>query len=151
MPTDFSAILKDRLETPRPRPSWDEYFMSLAVEAASRGTCTRAKTGVVLIREHQVLSTGYNGAISGQSHCTHNDDTPCKVACHSEANAVAFAARNGVALLGAEAYCTLSPCKNCATLLIQSGIRKVTYLVEYRELWGLMFLIDSGVEVIQFT
>lgn len=150
MPTDFGAILRAQLELPIDRPSWDEYFMKLAVEAASRGSCTRARTGVVLIRDRQVLSTGYNGAITGQPHCVHPDDSPCKVACHSEANAVAFAARNGVALLGAEAYCTLSPCKTCATLLIQAGIQKVTYLVEYRELWGLMFLIDSGVEVVQF-
>jgi dCMP deaminase len=151
VPTDFSTILKDRLSTPIERPSWAAYFMSLAVEAASRGTCTRARTGCVLMRETQVLSLGYNGAVSGQPHCVHADDIPCRVACHSEANAVAFAAKNGVALDASEAYCTLSPCKTCATLLIQSGIRKLTYLVEYRELYGLMYMIDCGIEVIQFV
>ncbi len=108
------------------RPGWDEYFMEIARTVATRATCPRAAVGCVLVREHRILTTGYNGAPRGVAHCT---DVGCTVvnehcvrATHAEANAVVQGALHGVSLQGATAYCTHQPCVNCSKLLISAGV-----------------------------
>jgi len=133
--------------------------MSMAQAQAERSTCARAQVGVVIAREGRVLVTGYNGAPAGLPHCDHSQDeesgihhgrrstdgvTPvagCTVAVHAEANAIAYAARFGVALSGAALYTTYSPCLACAQIVINSGIDRVIALKEYR--------IQDGVDLIR--
>ena len=116
------------------RPQWDEYFLKMAELAATRSTCMRRKVGCVLVRDRQVLSTGYNGAPTGCSHC---DATGClrqqlnvpsgqrHELCrgsHAEMNAIAQAAKAGIRLEGCTCYCTLKPCSICTKLLINAGL-----------------------------
>lgn len=129
------------------RPTWHEYGLTAAIAAASRSTCTRAQNGAVVFRDNRQLVTGYNGALAGQPHCTHPDSQPCKVAVHAEANAVYSAAREGIRLAGGIIYCTMSPCKQCAQAIIQSGITTVHYLKRYRDATGIDTLRASGVDV----
>lgn len=126
------------------RPTWDEYFMIQAKVAAMRSTCLSRPTGCVLVKENNVLATGYNGAGHGQTHCTDlgfcqrrsrgvsdgQKDRAC-VAIHAEANAIAQAAKRGVAVNGATAYCTLYPCPVCLKLLYQAGIDHIIYELTY--------------------
>jgi len=122
------------------RPTWDEYFMMLAKLAASRSTCLSRPTGAVIVKDRQVLATGYNGSLPNQAHCMDEGicfrrslDWPeamkydmCRSA-HAEANAIALAAKKGVRLEGATMYCTLEPCITCAKLIVMSGIHRVVY------------------------
>lgn len=130
------------------RISREEMLMEMAITASKRSTCLRKDVGAVIARDGRVLSVGYNGAPSGQPHCTPqtcNTSAPCERAVHAEANAIAFAAKAGISTDGAELYATVSPCPYCAKLIINSGIRKVWYLEEYRDKSGIHLLTLSGI------
>jgi dCMP deaminase len=113
------------------RPGWDEYFMQVARTVATRATCPRASVGCLLVREHRILTTGYNGAPRGVAHCSEVGCTlsggHCLRAAHAEANAIVQGALHGVGLQGAIAYCTHQPCVHCSKLLISAGIEKIVY------------------------
>lgn len=118
------------------RPSWDEYFMSLAQLVATRSTCNRAHVGCVLVKDKRILATGYNGALSGQESCDEVGhlmiDTHCQRSVHAEANSLAFSAKYGVSVNGATAYCTHFPCTNCLKLLVAAGVIEIVYGQVYR-------------------
>lgn len=140
-----------------PRPSMDHVLLEMAEAMSRRGTCGRARVGVVVALDGRVCSTGYNGAPAGIGHCRHpvderSADRPadapaCATAVHAEANAVSFAARHGVALAGATLYTTLSPCVPCAQLVINAGITRVVYAVGYRSTDGLRLLEEANLLV----
>ena len=119
------------------RPDWTTYFLTIAEVAASRATCDRKHVGAVLVRDHTILATGYNGAIAGLPHCDDVghmlEDNHCVRVLHAEANAVAQAAKNGIRLEGATCYCTLSPCWSCFKLLVNAGIKAIVYREFYRD------------------
>lgn len=124
-----------RLDTV-PRLSWDEYFLSIAARVASRSTCDRLHVGCVVVRDRAILSTGYNGAPRGLAHCDDIGhlmiDESCKRTVHAETNAIAQAAMNGTALVGATLYCTHHPCLACSLVIINAGISRVVYEMSYR-------------------
>lgn len=125
------------------RQSWDEYFLNIAQEVATRSTCNRKHVGAVIVRDRSILATGYNGSIRGMPHCDDvghlmvNDH--CIRTVHAEANAVAQAARNGVRIEGATVYVTALPCFDCFKLLANSCIQRIVYDEFYRgEQWDEM-------------
>lgn len=134
------------------RISRDELLGNIAKLVAKRSTCQRASVGAVLARDGRIISMGYNGAPAGVRHCEHSaDDTePCLRTVHAEANAIAFAAKNGVETDGAELYCTHSPCNDCAKLIINAGIARVVYWERYRDPAPINLLHTVGVVVEQF-
>jgi dCMP deaminase len=121
--------------------------MTVAELVGSLGTCSRASVGALLVKSGRCISWGYNGAPPGQPHCAHTRDEPCTNATHAEANALAFAARQGISTEGATLYVTLSPCAVCARLLIAAGVSKVVSKHEYHDVTGLMILREAGVLV----
>lgn len=151
------------------RPSRDHVLIQHALLAAERGTCSRAKVGAIVALEGRILVTGYNGAPAGMPHCDHPctcqfqvdgvpvghlkgcaAGEPCEIAVHAEANAIAFAARHGVALLGATIYTTTSPCHTCAKLIINAGLERLVYHVRYRRSDGLDLLENAGIALEHF-
>src|SRR5499433_1056118 len=127
------------------RPSWDQYFMTITREVAERSTCTRAKVGAVIVRERNILATGYNGSPAGLPHCTdvgcliYTSQTPtgeveenCFRTIHAEINAIAQAAKNGVAIRDADIYVTHTPCIHCFKVLINTGSKRIFYEKEYK-------------------
>lgn len=132
-----------------------------------RGTCSRAYVGCVISREGRPLAAGYNGAPAGMTHCNHdccceprlNDDhrpecpsqKPCTLAVHSEANAIAFAAKYGVSTDEADLHTTRAPCMNCAMLIINSGIYRVVWDEPHRDMNGITLLTQAGLEVVQYA
>ena len=114
------------------RASWDTYFLDIAKTVATRGTCTRKKVGAVLVSaDRHLISTGYNGSTPGAPHC---DDVGCMMenercirTIHAECNAVAQAARHGVAVVRSSAYVTASPCWPCFKVLAVAGIRRIVF------------------------
>jgi len=132
-------------ESQNKRPSWDEYFMSIAELVGSRGTCSRGRSGCVVAKDKRILVTGYVGSPVGLAHCddvghqmhlvTHEDTTVtehCIRTAHAEQNAIAQAAKIGVSLEGATLYCHMTPCYTCAKILINAGIKKVVALKDYQ-------------------
>lgn len=113
------------------RPSWYEYFCTLARAAATRSTCDQNRGGAVIVRSNLILSTGYAGSPRNMPHCTHvgfRGHGRCPYAVHAEANAIALAARNGIALEGSTLYSTGKPCRACLRLMLQAGIVSFTYV-----------------------
>lgn len=114
------------------RPSRKEMMLSICDILGTRGTCPRARVGCVIAKDARILSTGYNGALPGQVHC---DDVNCLMEnghCvrtnHAEANAIAFAARNGIAIEGAVLYVTgwhSGSCYTCTKLAEAAGIKEI--------------------------
>lgn len=119
------------------RVDWNEYFMNIAREVATRSTCDRKHIGAVIVREKAILSTGYNGSIKGMPHCDDAghmmEDGHCVATIHAESNAVIQAAKNGVRIDGSEIYITASPCWNCFKMLANAGIRTIHFSEFYRD------------------
>ncbi|HEY8206153.1 MAG TPA: dCMP deaminase family protein [Myxococcaceae bacterium] len=119
------------------RDSWDEYFMNIARQVATRATCDRKHVGAVLVRDKTILSTGYNGSIRGLPHCDEvghmMENGHCVATVHAEANAIIQAARNGVRIDGAIIYTTASPCWPCFKLIANSGCAKIVFGEFYRD------------------
>ncbi|MGH7729197.1 MAG: deoxycytidylate deaminase [Vulcanimicrobiaceae bacterium] len=137
------------------RPGWDEYFMEIARTVATRATCPRARVGAILVREHRMLTTGYNGAPRRVAHCT---EVGCELvgghcvrSTHAEANAVVQAALHGVSLEGASAYCTHQPCVQCAKLLISAGVERIVYGEAYPDPLAQALLAEAGVALVPFA
>lgn len=126
----------------------DEWLFKMAEVVSERSTCDRLHVGAILVRSYRVLSTGYNGNVSGQRHCVHTGDSgPCETAVHAEANALIFAARMGVSTENAMLVTTHQPCLSCAKLIVNAGILTVMYDHPYRDSAGLALLQYSGVEI----
>jgi len=121
------------------RPIWDEYFMEIAQVVAKRSTCIRRSVGAVLVKNKQILATGYNGTPMGLPHCENVGclreqlkvpSGKCHELCrgvHAEQNAITQAAYHGVSVKGATLYCTHQPCVVCTKMLINAGIERVVY------------------------
>lgn len=120
------------------RPTWDHYFLNLADTVASRATCDRGRSGCVIVKDRQILVSGYVGSPRGLSHCDevghllkkviHEDGQVtqhCMRTVHAEQNAITQAARRGIALEGSTLYCRMTPCRTCAMLIINCGIVRV--------------------------
>ena len=135
------------------RAGWDEYFMGIARQAATRSTCPRKHVGAVIVRDKTVLSTGYNGSIRGLPHCEDlgctMEDGHCIATVHAEANAILQAAKNGVCIDDAELYTTASPCWGCFKLISNAGIRKIYYGEFYRDERSRRVATELGIELIE--
>ena len=119
------------------RANWEQYFMNIAKEVATRSTCDRKHVGALIVRDKTILSTGYNGSIRGMPHCDDvghmMEDGHCVATIHAETNAILQAAKNGVMINGGEVYITASPCWPCFKMLANAGIKKIFYGELYRD------------------
>lgn len=126
------------------RPTWDQYFLEILQVVGKRSTCDRGRTGCVIVRDRQILTTGYAGSPPGLAHCdevghqmktvTHEDGHQtqhCMRTTHAEQNAIAQAAKLGIALAGATLYCKMTPCATCAKSVISVGIKNVICAKRY--------------------
>ena len=139
-----------------PRPSWDDYFMSIAEQVSGRSTCLRRHTGAVLVKDKRILATGYNGVPSGLVHCEEvgclrelrniasgSNHELCR-GIHAEQNAIIQAAYHGVAVNGAEMFVTLQPCVTCAKTLINAGIVSVHFRGTYPDELSMELFAEAG-------
>ncbi len=135
------------------RPSWDEYFMTIARDVATRGTCLRRHVGSVVVRDRRILSTGYNGSPPGQQHCTEVgcllEQGRCIRTLHAEQNALIQAALHGVSTQNATLYATCRPCHVCARMIVGAGIVRVVFYGPEPEGWAHDVLSAAHVELVQ--
>ncbi len=141
------------------RPSWEDYFISIAYMVSSRSTCIRRKVGAVLVKDKRIIATGYNGAPAGLKH-------PDEVGClreklnvpsgerhelcrglHAEQNAIIQAALHGVSTKGATLYCTHCPCSLCTKMIINAGIKKILYVEGYSDWLAKELAKEAGLKV----
>ena len=127
------------------RLSWHQYFLTITRQVAERSTCNRAKVGAVIVRDKNIIATGYNGAPAGMPHCTdagcliYQSKTPdgeieenCFRTIHAEINAIAQAAKNGSSIKDASIYITHTPCIHCLKVLVNTGIKEIFYERPYK-------------------
>lgn len=139
------------------RPEWDEYFMQIAEVVKTRSTCLRRQVGAVIVKEHRILATGYNGAPAKLAHCLDGTcireemNVPsgerhelCK-GMHAEQNAIVQAAKYGINISDATLYCTTQPCVICTKMIINAGIQKVIYEGEYPDPLASKMMSQAGI------
>ena len=145
------------------RPSWDTYFMDIACLVAKRSTCIRRGVGAILVKNRQILASGYNGAPTRVAHCAETGCLREKLnvpsgerhelcrGIHAEQNAIIQAALHGVSIKGAILYCTNLPCSICAKMIINAGITQIIYLSGYADTMSEEMLAEAGVDVIKLN
>lgn len=137
------------------RISRDDMYYVILKSIEQRSTCERGQVAAILVKDGRIISTGYNGAPSGLPHCLDfgcipKEDGGCDRTVHAEANAIVFAAKNGISTDGSTMYCSYSPCMTCAKLIINAGIKRLVYLKAYRDHGGLMLLQKAGIIIKRF-
>jgi len=127
----------------QPRPSWDEYFMRIAMEVSQRGNCMKRKVAAIIVKDKRIISTGYNGTPRGIRNCDEGGCARCNsygasgvalsecTCSHGEENAIVQAAYHGVSIKGGTMYVTMSPCLICAKMIINAGIVEVVYNADF--------------------
>jgi len=141
------------------RPSWEEYFMEIARLVARRSTCLRRQVGAVVVKDKNILATGYNGTPSGITHCSEVGCLRQKLGVpsgerhelcrglHAEQNAIIQAAKHGTNIAESTLYTTHSPCIICSKMIINAGIRRIVYLEGYPDTLAEEMLEESGIEI----
>jgi dCMP deaminase len=131
---------------------YDKAYLKMAKEWAKLSHCQRKQVGAILVRDGMIISDGYNGTPSGFPNMCENDEGETHwYVLHAEANAILKVARSTNNAAGSTLYITLSPCKECCKLILQSGIRRMVYIDEYKDRTGIDFLMKAGLEVVQIT
>jgi dCMP deaminase len=141
------------------RPSWDEYFLSITRQVATRSTCVRRHVGAILVHGKRILCTGYNGAPRGVAHCVDRgclreqlgipsgQQTELCRGLHAEMNALLQAAAYGIVVSGATLYSTHFPCSLCAKMLINTGIERIVVAEDYPDGLAKDLLREAAVRV----
>jgi dCMP deaminase len=131
---------------------YDKAYLKMAKEWAKLSHCQRKQVGAILVRDGMIISDGYNGTPSGfPNMCENVEGETHWYVLHAEANAILKVARSTNNAAGSTLYITLSPCKECCKLILQSGIRRMVYIDEYKDRTGIDFLMKAGLEVVQIT
>ena len=146
-----------------PRLNIEEVYMEIAYSVAKLSYAERRQVGCVIVKDHQIVSFGYNGTPSGFDNSCEITDT-CNNGCgcggcetsttkrevlHAESNALTKIAKSTLSSEGADLYTTTSPCFDCAKLIIQSGIKRVFYNETYRDMSGVDLLEQANINVIR--
>lgn len=125
------------------RPSWDAYFMDITRTVATRSTCLRRQVGAIIVKDKRILSTGYNGAPAGITHCAERGCLRTKLnipsgerhelcmGLHAEQNAILQSALHGVSIENGTFYITHQPCVLCAKMIVNARIKEVIFSGEY--------------------
>jgi dCMP deaminase len=142
------------------RPDWDQYFMNIAEVVATRSNCSRRQVAAVIVKDHRIISTGYNGTPRGIKNCFEGGCPRCSseipsgegleecICCHGEENAIVQAAFHGISVKEGILYTTYSPCLLCAKMIINAGIKKVVYKDRYSiDDTSMRLLKESGILV----
>ena len=135
------------------KPKFVDYYMKIAEVTSGLSYAKRLQVGAVIVKDNQILATGYNGMPSGwENVCEHEVNSELvtkREVLHAESNALAKVAQSTESSKDSTLFCTHAPCMECAKLIYQSGISTIYYKNNYRDESGLTFLRLSGVNVHQ--
>jgi dCMP deaminase len=143
------------------RPSWDEYFMEMAILTSKRSTCLRRQVGAVIVKDRHIIATGYNGAPRGIKHCEERGgclreklNVPSGerhelcIGVHAEQNAIIQAATLGQSIEGGVIYVTNQPCIICAKMIINAGISRIVVREGYPDQLAIDILGEAGLRIV---
>ena len=126
---------------------WINAYMDTAERFAQLSSAERLKVGACVVKDHRIISIGYNGMPAGWDNICEKDGKTKDEVIHAEANAIIKLARDGERGVGADLFCTHAPCIQCAKLIVGAGIKKVYFGQYYRDDSGIVFLDNSGVAI----
>jgi len=131
---------------------YDIAYLKMAKEWAKLSYCHRRQVGALIVKDKMIISDGYNGTPTGFENICEDEENKTKwYVLHAEANAIMKVAASTQSCEGATLYITLSPCRECSKLIFQSGIKRLVYIVEYKDKTGIDFLKKSGLEIVHIT
>lgn len=131
---------------------FDIAYLKMALEWGNLSYCKRKKVGALIVKDRMIISDGYNGTPSGfENQCEDSDGKTKWYVLHAEANAILKIASSTQSAQGATLYLTMSPCKECSKLVLQSGIKRVVYINEYSDDSGLKFLQEANIEILKIS
>ena len=134
--------------TSKKQKKYDKAYLKMALEWAKLSYCKRKQVGALIVKNRMIISDGYNGTPSGFPNCCEdNNGETLWYVLHAEANAILKTASSTHDCSGATLYLTMSPCKECSKLIHQAGIKRLVFINKYKDMSGINFLIDAGVEV----
>jgi len=129
---------------------YDLAYLAMAKRWSELSHCTRKKVGALIVKDHMIISDGYNGTPTGfENPCEDEENYTKWYVLHAEANAILKVASSTQSCKGSTLYLTLSPCRECSKLVYQAGIKRLVYDKAYKDTTGLEFLQKAGVEVVQ--
>ena len=138
--------------TPEKQERYDRAYLKMAIEWAKLSHCNRKQVGALIVKDGMLISDGYNGTPSGfPNACENNDGETHWYVLHAEANAITKVAKSTNNAKDSTLYITLSPCKDCCKLILQTGIKRLVYKEEYKDNTAITFLKTAGIEVVQIA
>jgi dCMP deaminase len=138
--------------TPEKQERYDRAYLKMAIEWAKLSHCNRKQVGALIVKDGMLISDGYNGTPSGFPNTCENDDGETHwYVLHAEANAITKVAKSTNNAKDSTLYITLSPCKDCCKLILQTGIKRLVYKEEYKDNTAITFLKTAGIEVVQIA
>ena len=131
---------------------FDRSYLEMARVWAKNSYCTRRKVGALLVKDRMIISDGFNGTPAGFENICEDPSTgkTKPYVLHAEANAITKVAKSGNNSDGAILYVTDAPCVECSKLIIQAGIKRVVYMIEYSVKDGIELLRRAGIEVCKY-
>ena len=146
MKTNYSLSEKEKQE------KYDKAYLKMAVEWGKLSHCKRKQVGALIVKDRMIISDGYNGTPTGFDNNCEDDEGYTKwYVLHAEANAILKVAGSANSCQGATLYLTLSPCRDCAKLIHQSGIKRLVYIDAYKDDTGIRFLKKAGISISQLS
>lgn len=145
---------KDSITYPdvKKQERYDHAYLKMAQEWAKLSRCSRKQVGALIVKDGMIISDGYNGTPSGfPNACEDETGNTQWYVLHAEANAITKVARSNNSAQGSTLYITLSPCRECSKLILQAGIKRVVYMVGYKDVSGLEFLAQAGIDVVHMA
>jgi dCMP deaminase len=129
---------------------YDRAYLRMASEWAKLSHCKRRQVGALIVKDRMIISDGYNGTPTGmENECEDEEGYTKWYVLHAEANAILKLASSTHECKNATLYLTMSPCRECSKLIHQAGIKRLVYMMRYKDDSGLTFLQNAGVEVEQ--
>lgn len=139
-----------KYDDPKKQERYDRAYLKMALEWGKLSHCSRKQVGALIVKNGMIISDGYNGTPSGfPNACEDDDGETLWYVLHAEANAITKVARSNNSAVNATLYITLSPCRECAKLILQAGIKRVVYTRGYKDDSGVEFLRSAEIEVVQ--
>ncbi|MDX1445174.1 dCMP deaminase family protein [Lishizhenia sp.] len=131
---------------------YDKAYLRMANTWAKLSHCKRKQVGAIIVKDQMIISDGYNGTPAGFDNCCEDEDHNTHwYVLHAEANAILKVAKSTNNAKNSTLYLTLSPCKECAKLILQAGIKRLVFINDYKDDSGLRFLEDAGIDVTQIA